>query len=79
MAQIQPRQNLLGVKGWVYGGKYQLERYLYILHRVTGLGLLLFIMFHFTATTVFRIQGRESGKLPWVFLRIPISKLVNTW
>ena len=57
MAQIQPRPNLLGVRGWVYGGKYQLERYLYILHRVTGLGLLLFILFHFTATTVFRVQG----------------------
>lgn len=58
MAQIRPRPNLLGVRGWVYGGKYQLERYLYILHRVTGLGLLLFILFHFTATTVFRVQGQ---------------------
>ena len=58
MAQIRPRPYLLGVRGWVYGGKYQLERYLYILHRITGLGLVLFILFHFTATTVFRVQGQ---------------------
>jgi len=57
MAQIQPRQNLLGARGWFYGGKYQLERYLYILHRISGLAILLFILFHFTLTTVFRIQG----------------------
>jgi succinate dehydrogenase / fumarate reductase cytochrome b subunit len=58
MAQIQHRQNLLGGRGWFYGGKYQLERYLYILHRITGLAILLFILFHFTLTTAFRIQGQ---------------------
>ena len=59
MAQIQPRPNLLGIRGWFYGGRYQLERYLYILHRISGLAILLFILFHFTLTTVFRIQGQE--------------------
>jgi len=74
MAQIQPRPNLLGVRGWVYGGKYQLERYLYILHRVTGLGLLLFILFHFTATTVFRVQGEEVWKGAMSLLHDPWFK-----
>jgi len=74
MAQIQPRPNLLGVRGWVYGGKYQLERYLYILHRVTGLGLLLFILFHFTATTVFRVQGEEVWKGTMSLLHDPWFK-----
>lgn len=75
MAQIQPRQNLLGARGWVYGGKYQLERYLYILHRVTGLGLVLFILFHFTATTVFRIQGQEVWEATMGLLENPYFKI----
>ena len=32
--------NRLGVWGWLGGGRWGLERYLYTLHRVTGLGLL---------------------------------------
>jgi succinate dehydrogenase / fumarate reductase cytochrome b subunit len=72
MAQIRPRQNYLGILGWVYGGRYQLERYLYILHRVTGLGILFFMLFHFTATTVFRVQGPEV----WGTL---MSILHNPW
>jgi succinate dehydrogenase / fumarate reductase cytochrome b subunit len=74
MAQIQPRQNLLGIRGWVYGGKYQLERYLYILHRVTGVGLLLFILFHFTATTVFRTQGQGIWEATMSILENPWLK-----
>lgn len=74
MAQIQPRQNLLGVRGWVYGGKYQLERYLYILHRITGLGLLLFILFHLTATTVFRVQGQGVWEATMGILKNPWFK-----
>lgn len=57
MKQIQPRQNYLGVGGWAWAGKYGLERYLYLLHRITGLGLLLFVIVHLTMTTFFRIQG----------------------
>ena len=53
-----PRQNYLGIGGWIWGGNYKLERYLYLLHRITGLGLLLFGLFHLTATTIFRVQGQ---------------------
>ena len=59
MKQIQPRQNYLGVGGWVWAGKYGLERYLYFLHRITGLGLLLFVIVHLIMTTIFRIQGQD--------------------
>ena len=34
--------NRLGLKGWVAGGRWGPDRYLYTLHRVTGLGLLLY-------------------------------------
>ena len=50
MKETQPRQNYLGVGGWIWAGKYTMERYLYLLHRVTGLGLILFVI------------GRSSGK-----------------
>ena len=59
MKQIKPRQNYLGIRGWLWAGKYKLERYLYLIHRVTGLGLILFLLIHLIETTVFRIQGEE--------------------
>ena len=59
MRQVQPRQNFLGPGGWVWAGKYTLERYLYLLHRITGLGLILFVIAHLIMTTIFRIQGQD--------------------
>ena len=52
-----PRNNYLGVWGWVWGGRYQIERYLYTLHRITGLGLVLYGVMHLCIMTVFRMQG----------------------
>jgi succinate dehydrogenase / fumarate reductase, cytochrome b subunit len=75
MAQTRPQQNYLGIWGWVYGGRYQMERYLYILHRVTGLGLLLFMLFHFTATTVFRVQGEAVWGAAMSLLHNPWFKM----
>ena len=51
--------NRLGVKGWVWAGRYTLERYLYTLHRVTGLCLLLYIALHLVANG-FRLGGETS-------------------
>ncbi len=42
--------NRIGIKGWVYGGPYRLERYLYTLHRVSGLGVLVYLMLHIGVT-----------------------------
>ena len=75
MRQIQPRQNYLGPSGWVWAGKYKLERYLYILHRVTGLGILLFLIIHLTMTTVFRIQGQDVWEGTIALLRNPWFKI----
>ena len=74
MKQIQPRQNYLGVGGWVWGGKYKLERYLYLLHRVTGLGLILFVLVHLIMTTVFRIQGQDIWEATMTLLHNPWFK-----
>ncbi len=74
MKVIQPRPNQLGIIGWFYAGNYQLERYLYILHRVTGLGILLFLVLHLTATTFFRIQGEAVWNAAMSFLSNPLFK-----
>ena len=58
MEARQSKQNYLGIGGWVYGGRYQLERYLYLLHRLTGLGLVLYGAMHLIVMTVFRAQGQ---------------------
>ena len=71
MAQIQPRQNYLGAGGWVWAGKYGLERYLYILHRVTGLGIILFGILHLIETTIFRIQGQGLWEATMTILHKP--------
>ena len=71
MKRIQPRENYLGPGGWVWAGKYKLERYLYILHRVTGVGLLLFFLIHLVETTVFRIQGQDVWEATMTLLQQP--------
>ncbi len=71
MKQIGPRQNSLGPGGWIWAGKYKLERYLYLLHRITGLGLLLFGILHLIETTFFRIQGQDVWEATMAILRKP--------
>jgi succinate dehydrogenase / fumarate reductase cytochrome b subunit len=70
-AGIKPRANLLGPGGWFWGGNYKLERYLYIMHRITGLGILLFVFFHLIKTTFFRIQGQSVWQSTMNFLEKP--------
>jgi succinate dehydrogenase / fumarate reductase cytochrome b subunit len=43
----------------VWAGSYQMERHLYVLHRITGLGLLLFGIIHLIITTFFRYRGES--------------------
>ena len=71
MRRIQPRQNYLGAGGWVWGGRYGLERYLYLLHRITGLGMLLFLIFHLIETTLFRVQGQSVWEATMALLQNP--------
>src|SRR4030042_6837711 len=75
MRRTQPRQNYLGATGWIWAGNYKLERYLYILHRVTGLGILLFLLIHLIMTTVFRIQGQDVWEATMRILHNPWFKI----
>jgi len=51
--------NLLGVKGWYGSTKYNLEKYLYLLHRITGIGLVAFVLLHITLMGS-RMYGEEA-------------------
>ncbi|MDO9530212.1 MAG: succinate dehydrogenase, cytochrome b556 subunit [Syntrophales bacterium] len=52
--------NHLELLGWVAGGKWGIERYLYTLHRITGVGILLFFMIH-----IFESSTRIFGMKVW--------------
>jgi len=52
--------NRLGIRGWIGGGRWGFERYLYTLHRVTGLGLLTYFLLH-----IFVTSARAFGPEAW--------------
>lgn len=66
--------NHLGIAGWLGGGRWGVERYLYILHRLTGLGILSFFLLHIFASSV-RMYGPESWNAAMMILKNPIFKL----
>ncbi len=51
MLESKGRPNRLGLWGWLGGGRWGLERYLYTLHRLTGLGLLAYFLLHIVVTS----------------------------
>jgi succinate dehydrogenase / fumarate reductase cytochrome b subunit len=52
--------NRLGIIGWAFGGRWGTERYIYTLHRLTGLGLLFYFLIH-----IFVTSSRLFGKVTW--------------
>ena len=61
MLDIQGHPNRLGIWGWLGGGKWGAERYLYTLHRLTGLGLLFYFLLHIFVTSA-RAFGADAWK-----------------
>lgn len=68
------RRNKLGITGWAYGGRYNLERYLYILHRFTGIGLIMYLPLHVWVTS-----QRLKGPKVWDSLMGPGGLLNNPY
>jgi len=52
MTEIKRHDNRLGVWGWLGGGRWGIERYAYILHRLTGLGILFYFLLHIVVTSL---------------------------
>jgi succinate dehydrogenase cytochrome b subunit len=72
MTQFKRHDNRLGVWGWLGGGRWGAERYAYILHRLTGLGILAYFLMHVVVTSL-----RATGVYLWVeggVLHQPIFK-----
>lgn len=68
--------NRLGVKGWVYAGKYTFERYLYIGHRLSGLGLVAYMILHIVETAN-RIRGVEAWTELMALFGSPLFKVIE--
>jgi len=73
MAEFTRFDNRLGILGWLGKGKWGLERYLYILHRLTGLAILFYFMMHIFVTSL-----RAYGIYLWAegnFFHQPIFRI----
>jgi len=57
--QTRGHPNRLGIRGWVGGGSWGFERYMYTLHRLSGLALLAYFTMHIFVTST-RALGPES-------------------
>ena len=68
--------NRLGVKGWVYAGKYSFERYLYLGHRLSGLGLIAYMVLHIIETAN-RIRGEEAWQGLMALFASPPFKVIE--
>ncbi len=75
-AKHVPRPNRLGPVGWVYAGPYSFERYLYALHRVTGLGLIVYLLVHVIETGQ-RMRGEETWSALMDLFASPVFKALE--
>lgn len=64
-------KNRLGIIGWFYGGRYWIERYAYILHRISGFALIFYLSLHVFVTGE-RAKGSEAWEAIMGFLRTPV-------
>lgn len=54
------RNNDLGIKGWVYAGRYGLQRYAYTLQRITGIAIIFYLVIHLYVTA-----QKNGGEHAW--------------
>ena len=68
--------NRLGLRGWVYAGRYSIERYLYLLHRITGIGLIAYLLLHIVETGQ-RMAGEGIWSVLMALFATPFFKLLE--
>jgi len=74
MALSKNYPNRLGVVGWIAGGRWGIERYIYALHRVTGLGILFYFLLHIFVTST-RAFGPKAWEEAMARVSHPIFRL----
>lgn len=57
--KYKSKYNMAGTKGWFENMRYNMERYLYLLHRITGIGLVIYLIMHIFVTGS-RMYGSEA-------------------
>lgn len=67
-------ENRLGIWGWLGGGRYGPERYAYALHRVAGMGLLLYLLMHIVLTSA-RVFGEATWRAAMAAVAHPVFKV----
>ncbi len=67
-------ENNLGLMGWLAGGRYGAERYAYAVHRLTGLGILIYFLMHIFVTGS-RVGGPEQWNSAMAFFDSPVFKV----
>lgn len=60
MLENTSHPNRLGIWGWLGGGRWGMERYLYACHRLSGLGILAYFLLHILVTS-----SRAFGSDAW--------------
>ncbi len=71
---VKTFENRLGIWGWLGGGRWGAERYLYTLHRLTGLGLLTYFLLHILVTSS-RALGQEAWQQAMNAVTGPLFKV----
>ena len=71
-----PRPNRLGIRGWMFAGRYSIERYLYALHRLTGIGLILYLLLHILETGQ-RMAGEATWSALMALFGTPLYKVLE--
>jgi succinate dehydrogenase / fumarate reductase cytochrome b subunit len=68
--------NRLGLRGWAYAGRYSFERYLYLGHRLSGLGLIAYLVLHIVETAN-RMRGEEAWAGLMALFASPLFKVIE--
>lgn len=68
--------NRLGIIGWLQGGRRGVEGYLYLLHRITGIALLLFLVAHVFFTTA-RLFGQDVWERLMTLAHTPLFQFIE--
>ena len=72
--KYKTKVNKAGTLGWIGNMRMNLERYLYFLHRITGIGLVFYLILHIIATSS-RMYGREAYEAFHRTISNPIADL----
>lgn len=72
----KPYPNRLGIKGWMYAGRYSFERYLYLGHRISGLGLIAYMVLHIVETAN-RMRGEQAWAGLMGLFASPLFKVIE--